>query len=127
MYQLIEESTGDGLVALRLNGRLVHDDYEEFVPKLEAEIARHGAIRCLIDIVDLEGITLRAVWDEIRFDLKHADDVTRCAVVGDRRWESWATSAVRPIFRKAHVRYFERADYEEALAWVREDVAPPAS
>jgi hypothetical protein len=28
--------------------------------------------------------------------------------------------AARPIFRKAEVRFFERVDFEQAAAWVRE-------
>ena len=121
MFEILEEWTGDGVVALRVSGTLLHEDYEGFVPKLEAVIAKHGAVRCLIEIADFDGIEPRAVWDELRFDLKHASDVSRCAVVGDRAWERWATAAARPLFRKAEVRYFERADRERAAAWIRQD------
>ena len=120
---MIEEWSGDGIVALRVSGRLVHEDYESLVPRLEEMIEQHGAIRCLIELTGLEGVTPRAIWDELRFDLKHARDVSRCAVVGDRNWERWATAATRPIFRRAEVRFFERRDLEEALAWIRADPA----
>jgi hypothetical protein len=120
MFEVLEKWTGDGVVALRVSGKLLHEDYEALVPKLEAAIEKHGAIRCLIDVTEFDGIELRAVWDELRFDLKHAADVSRCAVVGDRAWERWVTAAARPVFRNAEVRFFERADLEQAAAWVRE-------
>jgi universal stress protein A len=120
MFEILEKWTGDGVVALRVSGKLLHEDYQGFVPKLEEAIAKYGAIRCLIDLTELDGIELRAVWDELRFDLKHATDVSCCAVVGDRAWERWATMAARPIFRKAEVRFFERVDLEQAADWVRE-------
>jgi hypothetical protein len=119
MFEVLEKWTGDGVVALRASGKLLHEDYEGLVPKLEEIIEKQGAIRCLIDLTDLEGVELRAVWDELRFDLKHATDVSRCGVVGDRAWERWATAAARLIFRKAEVRFFERVDIEQAAAWVR--------
>jgi hypothetical protein len=115
-------------VALRVSGKLLHEDYESLVPKLEQAIREHGAIRCLIDIADFDGVELRAVWDELRFDLKHASDVSRCAVVGDRAWQRWATAAARPIFRKAELRFFERAELEQAATWLREGLdTPPTS
>jgi hypothetical protein len=124
MFEILEEWTGDDVIALRVSGKLLHDDYESLVPKLEKLIEQHGAVRCLIDVTELDGVELRAVWDELRFDLKHASDVSRCAVVGERAWERWATAAARPIFRKAEVRFFERADFEQALAWIKEDESP---
>jgi hypothetical protein len=124
MFEILEEWTGDDVIALRVSGKLLHDDYESLVPKLEKLIEQHGAVRCLIDVTELDGVELRAVWDELRFDLKHASDVSRCAVVGERAWERWATAAARPIFRKAEVRFFESADFEQALAWIKEDESP---
>jgi hypothetical protein len=126
MFEILEKWTGDGAVALRVSGKLLHEDYEGLVPKLEEIIEEYGAIRCLIDMTELDGIELRAVWDELRFDLKHAADVSRCAVVGERSWERWATAAARPIFRKADVRFFERADFEQAATWIKEG-SPPSS
>ena len=123
MFEVIDKWTGGDVVALRVTGKVLHEDYEKLVPKLEAFIGEHGAIRCLVEIVDLEGVSLRAVWDELSFDLKHADDVTRCAVVGDRAWERWATAAAKPIFRRAEVRYFPREDLERAVEWIRDGVA----
>lgn len=120
MFEILEEWTGEGVIALRASGKLIHEDYEKLVPKLEDIIEQHGAIRCLIDLTDLDGIEPRAVWDELRFDLKHATDVSRCGVVGDRAWERWATTAARPIFWKADVRFFERRQLDSALAWIRE-------
>ena len=126
MFEVIEKWTGDGAVALHVSGKLLHNDYEKIVPMLLDVIADHGAIRCLIDITDLDGVELRAVFDEIRFDLKHATDVSRCAVVGDRTWERWATAAARPVFRKADVAFFAPEDLERAGTWVREGLPLPA-
>ena len=119
MFEVIREWTGEGVVALRVSGKLVHEDYEQLVPRLEEAIREHGALRCLIEVTGIKGVTPRAAWDELRFDLEHAKDVMRCAVVGNRDWERWMTIASRAIFRRAEVRYFERGDLDDAIAWVR--------
>jgi len=127
MFEVLSEWSGEGVVALRVSGKLMHRDYESFLPMFEEAIEKHGAIRCLIDMVDLEGVELRAVWDELHFDLKHAKNVSRCAVIGDRAWERWATAAAHPIFRKAEIRFFVRADIEQARTWIQQGLNQPSS
>ena len=61
MLEILEEWTGDDVIALRVSGKLLHDDYESLVPKLEKLIEQHGAVRCLIDVTELDGVELRAV------------------------------------------------------------------
>jgi len=79
------------------------------VPLLEKLIEDHGSVRCLVELTDLHGIEPRALWDEIKFDVHHARQIERCAVVGDRRWEAWMTRLSRPIFVRAEIRFFDRA------------------
>ena len=56
-------------------------------------------------------------WDEFKFQLKHRKDLKRVAVVGDARWEKWA-SMVSRIFTGADVRYFDQDQAEEASTWI---------
>ncbi len=119
MVEILKQSSGK-LLGLRLSGKVAHQDYEQFVPLLESLIKEHGSVRCLVEMIDLHGIEPRALWDEIKFDVRHAGQIERCAVVGDRRWESWMTSLSRPIFFRAEIRFFELADTEKAWEWVKE-------
>ena len=115
---------------MRVNGKLLHADYQQFVPMLEKLIEEHGSIRCLIEMTDFHGIELRALWDEIKFDVRHARRIERCAVVGDRAWQSWMTKLSRPIFPNAQIRFFNVAERDEAWASIEEEIhtvsKPPA-
>ena len=62
----------------------------------------------------------RALWDELRFDLRHAGDLERCAGVGDHRWEACMTGLSKALFRSAEIRYFPETGYRAALAWLAE-------
>ena len=114
-------SRGSGKVfGMRVSGKILHQDYEQFVPRLEKLIEERGSIRCLVEMTDLHGIELRALWDEIKFDVRHARQIERCAVVGDRRWEAWMTKLSRPMFFNAEIRFFETVDREKAWEWIEE-------
>ena len=57
---------------MRVSGKILHQDYQQFVPMVEKQIEKHGSVRCYIEMIDFHGIELRALWDEIKFDVRHA-------------------------------------------------------
>jgi hypothetical protein len=119
MIEILSRTSGK-VFGMRVSGKLLHQDYQRFVPMLEKLIDDHGSIRCLVEMTDLHGVELRALWDEVRFDVCHARQIERCAVVGDRAWEAWMTKLSRPIFFNAEVRFFDLADREKAWQWIEE-------
>jgi SpoIIAA-like len=118
MVEILDQTAGK-LIGLKISGKLLHEDYRKFVPMLEKLIEEHGSIRCLIEMTDLHGIELRALWDEVKFDVRHARQIERCAVVGDRAWEAWTTNLARPIFFKAEIRYFDASERDKAWEWIK--------
>jgi hypothetical protein len=68
-------------------------------------------------MVDFHGWEGAALWDDIKFDVKHFSDIDRLAMVGDRKWEKGMSVFCQP-FTTAKVRYFDRAAIDEARAWV---------
>jgi hypothetical protein len=122
MIEMLDQSTGK-VLGVRVSGKLAHQDYECFVPLLEKLIEEHGSVRCLVEMTDLHGIELRALWDEIKFDVRHARQIERCAVVGDRAWEAWMTRLSRPIFSNAEIRFFDVTARDQAWEWIQEGLA----
>ncbi len=122
MIEILDQSSGK-VFAMRVIGKLLHRDYEQFVPMVEKLIEEHGSVRCFIEMTEFHGIQLRALWDEIKFDVRHARQIERCAVVGDRAWEAWMTNLSRPIFFNAEIRFFDQAEREKAWEWIEEELA----
>jgi hypothetical protein len=113
MYTKLPESSG-AFVALQVSGKLEKDGYESFLPELTARIKEHGKISLFWEMVGFSGWTVRVIWSDGSFDVKHANDSLRVAIVGDKKWHEWMTSAMRP-FTSVDVRYFNREERDEAL------------
>ena len=110
--------TNDGKVLeVRVTGKLGHADYEHFVPEFERLLKQHEKLRVLFEMVEFHGWEGAAMWDDIKFDVKHFSDIERLALVGDRKWEKGMSIFCRP-FTTAKIRYFDRASIAEARAWV---------
>lgn len=119
MFQVLDETEGK-LLALHINGKLLHADYQQFIPMLERLIDEYGSVRCVFEMDDFEGVELRALWDDLKFDVKHGGQVERCAMVGNRSWQEWMVKLAKPLFRNAKMKYFDVADRSDAYEWIRE-------
>ncbi len=113
-------STDDGTaLEVVLTGRLHHEDYEQFVPVLERKLDEGHKLRVLARLVDFHGWDAGALWDDIKFDARHARDIEKLALVGDRSWERGMATFCRP-FTTADVRFFDSSDLEAARRWIAE-------
>jgi len=111
----LSEENGGRLLEVRVSGKLTHDDYQHFVPAFERLVQQHGKIRVLFLMTDFHGWEAGALWDDIKFDLKHFSDIEKLAMVGEKMWEKGMSVFCRP-FTSATIRFFD--DIEQARAWL---------
>jgi|SRR5579883_169032 len=116
---------GTNIVEVTLSGKLAREDYETFVPEVERMIKEHGKVRMLCRLQDFHGWTMGALWEDLKFDLRHFSDLERVAFIGDKRWEAGMAAFCKP-FTRASVRYFDVKDAEKAQEWIHEETSAPA-
>jgi hypothetical protein len=112
------------VLQVRVVGKLTKESYEKFVPAVDAQIKQYGKLRILFLMQDFHGWTAGALWEDLKFDLKHWKDIERLAIVGDKKWEKGMAGFCKP-FTKAEVRYFDVGQLEEARQWI--DSEAPAT
>ena len=117
--QLTEKKDGK-VLEVQVSGKLMHEDYNHFVPMFERLVKQNGKIRVLFEMTDFHGWEGGALWDDIKFDLKHFSDIERLAMVGDKQWEKGMSVFCKP-FTTAKIRYFDHAAIAEARAWVEQN------
>ncbi len=116
-----EEADGRILHA-KATGKLTRSDYERWLPEVEQLIKRHGKVRILFEMHDFHGWEAGALWEDLKFDLKHFKDIDRLAMVGDKRWEHGMALFCKP-FTTAKVRYFDQSQSADAKTWIEADMA----
>ncbi len=107
----------EDLVAVSVSGHLDKHDYEQIIPVLENKIAQFGKINLYWEMVGLEGWRLDGLWKDLKFDLKHVNDFRKVAIVGDKKWEEWIATMIKP-FTTAEVKFFNELHRDEAMTWV---------
>ena len=107
------------LVECEVGGRITHEDYEGILPDLEKVIAEHGALRCVVRMGEIEWIQPRAIMDDLTFDVRHAGDREKVALVTDTRWQEWVTRVWGALLPTVAVKCFAPEDFDQAEAWAR--------
>lgn len=106
------------MIEVALTGKLTKEAYDEFVPLTEQRIKQYGKIRMLVILHDFHGWDAGALWEDIKFDVKHFNDIERLAIVGETKWEKGMAVFCRP-FTTAKIKYFDHSEIDAARQWAQ--------
>ena len=111
------EKSHDSVIGYSLSGDVSADEYTQLASELRDEIARHGKIRVLFRLSDLELASFFTALDErLRFVRENREDVERVAVVTDDTMTGLLTKAAKagPV----ELQTFSSEDESKAWAWL---------
>jgi len=116
----IERMNNEFFLTFKAVGKLTHEDYEKITPMIDSALegVKDPKVKAYIDASELEGWELRALWDDLKLDLKHGNEFVKVAVYGCKKWQEYATK-VGNWFISGKMKFFEDAD--EALSWLQEE------
>lgn len=112
-----KEERESNVVEVTASGQLTKEDYEQFVPIIERRISEQEKVRLLFRMRDFHGWKVTALWEDLRFDVRHFRDIERLAIVGDRAREHGMAQFCKS-FTTAAIRYLEPEQEQEARAWL---------
>ena len=115
----LKEDPNTNILKVNVSGKLMKEDYEEFVPMMERLIKQHGKLKILLEMHDFHGWELSALWEDIKFDINHFSDISCLAMVGESKWEHGMAIFCKP-FTMAKIKYFDKSEAEQAEAWIKE-------
>ncbi len=117
MSQNINVSAAGNMMHVKLSGKLTKESYEIFVPAVDEQIKTHGKLRMLVELHDFHGWTAGALWEDLKFDMKHWRDIERLALVGESKWQEGMATFCKP-FTAAKIKYFDHTKLDEAEHWL---------
>jgi hypothetical protein len=115
----VQEHPDSNIVEMAVAGAVTAQEFDDTLAKLEAAIARHGRIRLLerIGELDTPPIPWTKLWADVKFSFEHLSDVTHVAVVADQGWISAYVNMLNPLM-KAELKQFKTAELEAARTWL---------
>ena len=96
---------------------LKDEDYERLIPLLQEKVKKYGMIRWYFEMRDFKGWSLSAMWKDLKFDAKNAENLEKIAMVGDKDWEEKLTQLMKP-FTSADIKFFPLEQMPQAKEWI---------
>ena len=106
------------IFSVTASGTLSESDYEMLKPRLEQEAERHGEVRLVWEMRDVEGWQPGALLEDAKLDIQLNSRVSKLAIIGEARWQNWITQLSKP-FASGELRYFDMGERGAAYAWIR--------
>ena len=69
-------------------------------------------------MLDMDGWEWRVAWDDFAFGIKHWNEFTKLALVGDKRLERFSAQVADKI-NKTEVQFFTRQEIVKAMIWIK--------
>lgn len=118
MYRKLSQHT-DRVPGFRIGGEVTRDEYRQITRQIEDALEEYGTPICLlIEVRELEGIDAGALWEDLRFAVRHWHDIQALALVGetsDLGRLAQLGGAIAPV----EVRQFEPQAVHDAWEWIR--------
>jgi anti-anti-sigma regulatory factor len=114
------KKVSDRVVELDFQGEITAADYKSVKPKIEEVMSQTGKVKFLMDLTDVKGFDLGAVYQDIKFDLEHFKNIGATAVIASKTNYALLVNAINLIYPEK-VYHFE--DQASAMNWLNGEAA----
>jgi phage host-nuclease inhibitor protein Gam len=108
----------ENVIGFRMSGKIAARDLEQVTGTIEAKLRDHAKVSVYAEVESFDGMSLDALWHDLKFTLRHFQDVEKEAIVTDREWLT-GLAGLGSVFAAGEVRVFPTERKPEALAWVK--------
>jgi uncharacterized protein YjbK len=116
MIRIEKEKTGN-LIKTFVSDKLTREDYDQLIPIMEKTLEDWKNVRWYFEMQDFRGWSMQGAFIDFSFSFKHATELSKLAMVGEKEWQESLTQVMKP-FTSADVRFFSLEEKEEALRWI---------
>lgn len=105
---------------IEIDGKVTRDSYLELLEKMKTQISEGIPVSYLVELKNLDGVEMGAMWEDLKFGLGNMKHMKRIAMVADQTWVEWFSTIVDPI-TPVEIKTFHKDQEYEAWEWVTAD------
>ena len=108
------------VVGVRISGKVTRPEFDSMAEKLESVLATHDRVRVYVELESFGGVALDTLVEDLKFGIRHWNDVERKVVVSDAGWVRRLGNLTSRLFGNIQVQVFERDQIDQAKVWICE-------
>ncbi|NEQ78265.1 MAG: STAS/SEC14 domain-containing protein [Okeania sp. SIO2D1] len=109
------------IIGLSIDGKIEISDIEKVKNLVEERLKSQPKLRVYVEVKSFQGISMEALWEDLKFGLGHMKYFDKKAVVCDAAWVNKLTTASNKIFSNMthiEVKCFSWSEKEQGLEWI---------
>jgi hypothetical protein len=111
--------THDNLIAVSVSDTFTAEELDHFKTFVREVIEQFGEVRVYFEMEQFDGWEIGSFVENALFDLFHAHQYSKVAMVGEKNWQAWMTKIV-DLVKSGPVRYFDLSQRAEAMEWIQQ-------
>jgi len=111
----------DRVVGARISGKITRPEFDAVAAALETALAKHDKVRFYAEMETFGGVAMDALFQDLKFGLRHWQQFEREAVVTDQDWMRRLALLADKLLPSIDVKVFARDDMDSARAWICAD------
>ncbi|MGB3509339.1 MAG: STAS/SEC14 domain-containing protein [Microcoleaceae cyanobacterium] len=109
----------ENIVGFNIDGKIETSDIDKVTNLVEQRLKSQTKLRVYVEVKNLQGISLEAFWEDLKFALRHLKDFDKKAVVCEEGWMTKLAAASNKIFTNIEVKCFTFSEKDQAMEWVK--------
>ncbi|NES01858.1 MAG: STAS/SEC14 domain-containing protein [Okeania sp. SIO2F4] len=109
------------IIGLSIDGKIEISDVEKVKNLVDERLKSQTKLRVYVEVKSFQGISVEALWEDLKFGLGHLKDFDKKAVVCDAAWVNKLTTVSNKIFSNMthiEVKCFSWSEKDQALEWI---------
>lgn len=119
MTELIDFQKGN-VVGLHIDGKITEEEFEKIASFCEDKLKEFKNIRLYAELESYGGMAPSAVLKDVKFGIKHWNQIEKEALVTDQKWMQKITEAADTLFPNIEVKAFPVEEKKWAKKWISE-------
>ncbi len=119
MFHILD-FTQDNLIAFQAEGKIEKSDYDKLKPLLEKTEKDYDTRKLYVEIKNIEGIGLPALWEDFKVYFKHIRNFDKIAIVGPGNIEEKLSKLSKP-FVSGELKFFDTSQSVTARYWLKQE------
>lgn len=118
MFKQLDD-IAENIIALKITGEITRRQTDRISGIIKKRIAKTGTIRLFVIMQHYASMnSAESICEDLRFAKIYSDYIEKMAIVGDKAWKrTWI--ALFGLFGGIHCEYFDKAEIEMAVNWIR--------
>ncbi|MGI9276520.1 MAG: STAS/SEC14 domain-containing protein [Endozoicomonas sp.] len=119
MIELLE-MPADHIIGLKVSGKIERDDILPLIEQMAPRFERYDQLSVYVEVESWEGISLSALWEDLKFGIPHLKAIHKKAVVTDKQWLGRVVEWADMLFPGVDAETFSLDDRDKAISWLME-------